>query len=96
MKGLASADMSLPKRITFSAKIDEETAIKLRKFVRDNAGKPNYYSISSFLEQAILSHLDACEARAEEDLTRNQPPMQANGQALLNNRKLRKWTPSCP
>lgn len=63
MAVVASTGMPGPKRVTLSVKLTEVTVNRLRTFVRDNAGKPLYLEMGTFVEQAILAHLNTCESR---------------------------------
>lgn len=65
MPVIASTGMPSPKRVTVSVKLTQETVVRLRTFVRDNAGKPLYLEMGTFVEQAIVAQLDAYEQHHE-------------------------------
>jgi hypothetical protein len=69
------AGISLPmnppqrrSRSTLSTRVRTDLLVRLREFVRDNAGKPLYLTMSSFIEEAIEVHLEAVERRLSGDL----------------------------
>ena len=65
MPVIGSTGMPSPKRVTVSVKLTEQTAIRLRNFVRDNRGKPLFLAMGTFVEQAIVTQLDAYEQHHE-------------------------------
>jgi hypothetical protein len=44
-------------RVTLSVRIDRALLEQVRTFVRDNAGKPLFTSMSTFVEGALVAHL---------------------------------------
>lgn len=49
--------MPTPRRVAVTARIRSDLADEVRSFVRDQAGRPLYLSLSEFTEAAFLRHL---------------------------------------
>jgi hypothetical protein len=56
-----------PPRKNIGARIRADLADELRSFVRDNAGKPLFLTVTSFLEDAITAHLEQCQRQIDNE-----------------------------
>lgn len=54
-----------PPRKNIGARINADLADELRTFVRDNAGRPLFLTVTNFLEDAIAAHLERCKGQLE-------------------------------
>jgi hypothetical protein len=61
------------------ARISAELADRLRRYCRDNAGKPRYYTVNRFVEEAIGAHLATLESEASETPAVNRTDPSRNG-----------------
>ena len=54
-------------RISISFRLDRDVVARLRTFVRDNAGKPLYLEMGSFVQQAIVAQIEQTEGQVDEE-----------------------------
>ena len=54
-----------PIRKSVSFRLRADIIAQLREFVRDHAGKPLYLEIGTFVEEAIIRHLNFTDKRLE-------------------------------
>lgn len=52
-------------RITLSVRVDKSLVDRVRECVRENAGKPLYLRMGSFVSDALEAHLAATERKLE-------------------------------
>jgi hypothetical protein len=55
-----------PARANISVRVDADLAESVRRFVKDQAGKPLFTTLSSFCEDAMRAHLAALERKLAE------------------------------
>lgn len=85
---VASAPMAAAERITVSVKLTKATAERLRTFVRDQAGKPLYLEMGTFVEKAINDAIDLLEDGVADVIEpRRQSPQPKVRRVELNNIK---------
>lgn len=61
--------MATPRRnsrVTLSVRVRADVADRAREFVRDNAGKPLYLTLASFVEGAVDAHIAALSREIEQ------------------------------
>lgn len=86
MRAISSSGMASPKRVTVSVKLSAETAARLRAYVRDNRGKPWFWEMGTFVEEAIIAHLTKYETGESEDNNLNCNRATLNSITLQNDR----------
>lgn len=57
-------------RVTLSVRVRADVAERVREFVRDNAGKPLYLTLATFIEGAVEAHLTALGRELEQPTRR--------------------------